>query len=281
MYSWLNPVVFTVIGLPLAGAMSARASVVVDIAPSADATLLGGTDVGNSLAVPGMFVGKDPSNVKRGLIEFNVASAIPAGATITGVSLQMTVGQVAGSAGGSVTNFGPVQTMSLYDEPQAWGQPTNTVGASSFGGHGHGAPAQTGDATWNTAAWSTTPWNVAAGGNWTSSSVDLADALVPGTTSYVATWSSPALAMEVQGWLDDPASNNGLLIKDQDEVTGTTFRAFWGEQGAINAGNPSWAPDLSVTYTDSSSPVPEPATVALFAFGMPSLLLRRRRAVAQ
>ena len=270
-------VVFTGLGLPLAFPVWARASVILDIAPSADATLLGGTDVGNSLAVPGMFVGKDPSNVKRGLIEFNVAAAIPAGATVTGVSLQMTIGQVAGSSGGSVTNFGPVQTMGLYDESQAWGQPTNTVGASSFGGHGHGAAAQTGDATWTTAAWSTTPWNVAAGGNWTAGSLDLADAQVPGTTGYVATWSSAALAAEVQGWLDNPASNNGLLIKDQDEVTGTTFRAFWGEQGAINAGNPSWAPDLSVTYTNSVSPVPEPATLALFAFGMPALLLRRRR----
>lgn len=273
-----NLVVF-VGGMGLSVAAPARASIEVDIPASADATLLGGSDVGNSLAVPGIFVGKDPSNVKRGLIEFEIASAIPAGATITGVSLQMTVGQVAGSAGGSVTNFGPVQTMSLYDESQAWGQPTNTVGASSFGGHGHGAPAQAGDATWNTAAWSSTPWNVAAGGNWTSASVDLADAQVPGTTSYVATWSSPALVGEVQGWLDDPSSNNGLLVKDQDEVTGTTFRAFWGEQGAINAGNPSWAPDLSVTYTDSGSPVPEPVTLGLFAVGMPTLVLRRRRSV--
>ena len=233
---------------------SVRASV-VNIGASADATLLGGSDIGNSLAVPGIFVGKDPSNVKRGLIEFNVAAAVPAGATVTGVTLQLTVGQVAGSAGGSVTNFGPVQTMSLYDETQAWGQPSNTVGASSFGGHGHGAAAQTGDATWNTAFWSSTLWNVAPGGNWTATSVDLADALVPGTTSYVASWSSTALDAEVQNWLDNPAANNGLLVKDQDEVTGTTFRAFWGAQGAVNAGNPSWAPNLAVTYS-----VPEPVS---------------------
>jgi hypothetical protein len=162
--------------------------------------------------------------------------------------------------------------MSLYDETQAWGQPTNTVGASSFGGHGHGATAQTGDATWNTAFWSSTLWNVAPGGNWTATSVDLADAPVPGTTNYVASWSSTALNAEVQNWLDNPAANNGLLVKDQDEVTGTTFRAFWGAQGAVNAGNPSWAPNLAVTYS-----VPEPVSFSLVAVVAPILLCRRQR----
>jgi hypothetical protein len=254
------------------GAATTRGGLIANVPASADATLLGGSDIGNSLAVPGIFVGKDPGNVKRGLIEFDVAAAVPAGATIASVTLTLTVGQVAGSSGGTVVNSGPVQTMSLYDEAQAWGEPTNTVGATSFGGHGHGAAAATGDATWNTAFWSATAWNVAPGGNWTASSVDLADALVPGTTGYVASWSSPALIAEVQNWLDTPASNNGLLVKDQDELTATTFRAFWGAQGAINAGTPSWVPNLAIIYV-----VPEPGSCALLILGI-SVLARRRRA---
>src|ERR1700728_451477 len=65
----------------------------VELGAEQDATLLGGSDAttNNSLADPGIFVGTDgEGNPKRGLIEFNIAAAIPSGATITAVQLQMT-----------------------------------------------------------------------------------------------------------------------------------------------------------------------------------------------
>jgi len=242
------------VGLLAVGAVSARASV-VDIPAVQDATLLGGSDAStnNSLADPGIFVGTDgQGNPKRGLIEFNVASVLPANAMITGVTLELTVGQVAGSGGGvSGGGTGP-ESMGLYDETQPWGQPTNFAGANSFGGHGHGAAPNSGDATWNYAFYGSTAWNV-PGGNWTLTSTDLADAQVLGTDNYVASWSSAAMVADVQNWLANPAANYGWLIKNSDETDSTDFRAFWSWQGAANINDPSVAPELVVTYTAATA----------------------------
>lgn len=269
--------------VPLTFAVPAGASAIVDITNSMDAGMFSEA-TSSSLSLPGFFVGTDGGDSpKRGLLQFDLSS-IPAGATIDSVTLSLSVGQVAGSAGGAVTNFGPLRNISLYNETQAWNQSTNksnvTYGSNAFGGSGHGVTANAGDATWTDEhydASNPTAWNVAAGGNWTSASVALAHATnIPGTTGEVVSWSSAALAAEVQGWLDDPSTNHGLLVKNDDETTGTDFLAFWGEQGAINEGNPSLAPDLQVTY--DASPVPEPMTLSLIALAMPALLRRRRRA---
>ena len=227
---------------------SARASQ-VEIGAEQDATLLGGTDAptNNSLADPGIFVGTDgDDNPKRGLIEFNIAGAIPAGATITAVQLQLTVGQVAGSGGGGTGGTNGPETISLYDESQAWGQPTNFVGATTFGGTGHGAAPDPDDATWNYAFYNSTPWTI-AGGDWSSSLTDIADASVTGTLASF-TWSSAAMLANVQNWLDDPTANFGWIIKNADETDPRDYRAFWSAQGAAADNDPALAPELSVTY---------------------------------
>jgi autotransporter-associated beta strand protein len=227
----------------------------VEIGAQQDATLLGGYDAAtnNSLADPGIFVGTDgDDNPKRGLIEFNIAAAVPTGATITGVQLQLTVGQVAGSGGGGPGGTDGPETISLYDESQAWGQPTNFAGATSFGGTGHGAAPDPGDATWNYAFYDTIPWTI-AGGDWTSSLPDLADASVTGTLASF-TWSSAAMVTDVQNWLNNPNANFGWIIKNADETDPRTFRAFWSAQGAAANDDPALAPQLSVTYV-AGSPV--------------------------
>jgi autotransporter-associated beta strand protein len=230
------------------GFSSARGSQVV-VGAAQDATLLGGFDAttNNSLADPGIFVGTDgEDNPKRGLIEFNIAGAVPVGATITGVTLQLAVGQVAGSGGGTTGGTTGPEIISLFDESQAWGQPTNFAGATTFGGHGHGAAPDPGDATWNYSFYGSTLWNT-PGGNWTSSLPDLADASVTGTlTSF--TWSSPAMAVDVQNWLNNPTANFGWILKNADETDPTDFRAFWSAQGAAANSNPAIAPQLSITY---------------------------------
>jgi autotransporter-associated beta strand protein len=236
-------------GLVEIGAFSWVRADEVNIGVEQDATLLGGSDAvtNNSLADPGIFAGTDgDGNPKRGLIEFNIAGAVPAGATITGVQLQLTEGQYAGMGGGGTGGTTGPETISLYDETQAWGQPSNFVGASTFGGTGHGAAPDPGDATWNYSFYGSTMWTT-AGGDWTSSLPDLADASVTGTlTSY--TWSSAAMVTDVQNWLDDPTANFGWLLKNADETNIRTFRAFWSAEGAAANDDPSIAPELSVTY---------------------------------
>jgi autotransporter-associated beta strand protein len=247
------------IGISLRGVSSARASQ-VEIGAEQDATLLGGTDAttNNSLADPGIFVGTDgDGNPKRGLIEFNIAGAVPAGATITRVQLQLTVGQVAGSGGGGTGGTDAPETISLYDETQPWGQPTNVAGAITFGGHGHGAMPDPGDATWNYSFYNTALWTE-AGGDWTSSLPDLADASMTGTLTGF-TWSSAAMVTDVQNWLNHPTANFGWIIKNADETDPRTFRAFWSAQGAAANNNPAIAPELTVTY------VPAPPATAYWS----------------
>jgi hypothetical protein len=263
------------------GISAARADLLVNLPAVQDATLLGGTDASanNSLADPGLFVGTDgQGNPKRGLIEFNIAGAIPAGATITGVTLTLTEGQAAGNGGGTTSGPNSPQTISLFDETQAWGQPSNIAMATSFSGHGHGAAAANGDATWNDAFYNTissmaTPWSV-AGGNWTSSSTASATNTNVAVTLTSYTWSSTMMIADVQSWLNDPSGNFGWLLKNADETDSTDFRAFWSAQGAAANDNSYLAPNLAVTYTV----VPEPLGMSLIAACASVLLCRRRRA---
>ena len=75
-------------------------------------------------------------NVRRSLVQFDVASGIPAGATITGAVLTM-----------DVTAFESTlaANMELRRVLQPWGS-----GISTGAGLYTGAPAQPGDATWTT-----------------------------------------------------------------------------------------------------------------------------------
>jgi hypothetical protein len=251
----------------------ASSGTVIDLPASQDATLLGGSDAttNQSLADPGLFAGTDGAdNPKRSLIEFNIAGVLPVSATISAVTLQLTVGQVAGSGGGSGGGSGSGETISLFDQPQAWGQPTNVAGSKTFSGTGHGGAPNTGDATWNYAFYNATPWTT-VGGDWNAASTDIADASVTGTLSAF-NWSSAAMVKDVQNWLNDPSVNNGWLIKNADETTATNFRAFWSAQGAAANNAPATAPELIVTYS-----VPEPACMLLLGIGFSALLRRRRQ----
>jgi PEP-CTERM motif len=258
------------------GVSSVRADLLDNAPSTGDDTLFqGGTT--NSLGDPGIFVGTDSnSSFKYGLMAFNV-SAIPAGATITGVTLDLYIGMVAGSGGGMVVNSGTPRTISLYDESQAWGASTNEVGSTSFGGHGQGFAANPGDATWLDASFNSnsslaTAWSSGMPANITSSSSALATTSgIPGTTSAEVQWSSTALATEVQGWVNNPTTNNGLVLVNSNSGSAQSFLAFWGAQGAANAAN-GFAPDLAITYS-----VPEPTTFALLGIAGAGLLLRRQR----
>jgi hypothetical protein len=240
----------------------------VTIPASQDATLFGASTANNnSSSGPGMFVGSDGmSRPKRGLIEFNIAGSIPAGATINSVSLSLVLGQVAGS------DTTP-RTIGLFDVTTNWAGGTNgTTGhpGPGFGGTGQGFPPNIGDVTWNFSKFDTIPWSTPGGGgdfsSTESAAIDVSQNL---NTEYI--WGSTAqMVADVQGWLDGTLPNFGWLLKNDSEGSATTLRAFYTAEGAVEQGFPEFAPHLTVDFT-AAAIVPEPSTWAMLLLGFAGL----------
>lgn len=165
--------------------------------------------------------------VRRALIQFDVASAIPAGSTITGVQLVLFM---------SKTNAG-VFDIALHRSNQDWGEGTSNAPS----GEGSGTTAQTGDATWGRRFYPGSSWTT-PGGDFVPTPSVLAS--VNQTGSY--TWTStPAFVADVQSFLDSPSTNFGWVIKCTDEASQPTAKRFWSRQ--YTGGGPF--PTLIVDFT--------------------------------
>ena len=212
-----------------------------------------------------MFVGSDgQSRPKRGLIEFNIPAFVPAGATITGASLSLVLGQVAGA------DTTP-RTIGLFDVTTNWAGGTNgTTGhpGPGFGGTGQGFAPNIGDATWNFSQFNTTAWNT-PGGDFSSTESAATAVSQSLNTPYV--WGSTAqMVADVQGWLDGSLPNFGWLLKNDSEGSPTTFRAFYTAEGAAEQEVPDFAPLLTVDFVERA-PVPEPSTWVMMLLGFAGL----------
>lgn len=176
-----------------------------------------------------LFAGRNGMNqTRRGLLAFDVA-AIPAGSTITTVSLSMYCSKASpGSA---------PQAIGLYPLLKSWGE------AGSDGGleEGQGGPAQTLDVTWTQRYFGLSmPWAVAGGEFVATSSASS----VVGGAGFFYSWSSPGMVADVQGWLDAQATNHGWILRG-NEVSQTTVRRFGSRQNGFEG---FW-PRLTVTFT--------------------------------
>jgi hypothetical protein len=192
--------------------------------------------------------------VRRALLEFNIAGAVPSGATITSASLQLTV-SISGPAAANVQ----LQTLQ-----SSWGQGT------SGSNLGQGAPATTGDATWKYNFFNTSTWNN-PGGDFSST---VSGSVAVGTTvdaSY--TVSTAQMAADVQNWLNSPGSNDGWILLNNESTPGS-IRGFYTEDWT---GNAAYLPELTINYTAA---VPEPSSLALCglsaAVGIGITIARRR-----
>ncbi len=159
---------------------------------------------------------------RRGVLAFDVASAVPAGATITEVSLTLYMSQ---------TIVGP-QEVSLRRMLADWGEGTS----DGFGGQG--APATPNDATWSHRFWPGTTWTT-AGGDF--SDVVSASKIVDTVNWY--TWeSTPQLVADVQDWLDNPSTSYGWLVQGNESVVHTV------KQFATHEAFEDIQPALQITY---------------------------------
>jgi hypothetical protein len=227
----------------------------VSISASRDATLYESFD--GSLANGAgqyLFAGKTNQNLtRRAVLWFDIAAFVPSDATVTSVRLILNVSQANGGN----------RTMTVHRALTAW-----TAGASDPDGtEAPGAPALAGDATWLHASadgagggafWQT------AGGDYAAT----ASASLLTTTSGLQTWTSAALAADVQAALANPSANLGWFIVGDESATGTARRFDSADSAALGG----IVPRLEIEFT----PIPTPAAGALLAFAALARTRRRR-----
>ena len=176
-----------------------------------------------------LFVGRsNTSNTsRRAVIAFDIASSIPAGSTISSVTLTLNMSR-------AVQAPGP-QTLALHSLTADWGEGSS----DADGNEGSGASSTSGDATWVHSFFSATKWG-SAGGDFSGTAS--ATASVVGIGAY--TWGSTSqMVNDVQGWLDNPSSNFGWLLQGNESTNKTTKRFDSRENGT-----PSNRPALTVEY---------------------------------
>lgn len=202
-----------------------------EILPSADATLYESED--GSLANGAgewIFAGTTRIGaIRRGLILFDVAAQIPAGATITEASLTMRVTQ---------TTAGPVE-VGLHRVTTAWAEGLT----DAFANEGSGEVAEPGDATWLHTGVGDALW-ASPGGDFDPTPVVAANV---DAERELYTWGpSAALTAAVQGWVDDPAANLGWAVIGV-ETEPRTAKRFESRQNIEGFPEPVF-PALSVTF---------------------------------
>lgn len=174
-----------------------------------------------------LFAGVNSGGVKRrGIIRFDV-SAIPAGATITSVTLTMNMSR---SVAGNV----PV---ALHRVLASWGESSSDAGAEE----GNGAPSMPGDATW-VHRFFPGPFWVSPGGDFAAAA---SASVVVGSGS--TSWTSAGMAADVQSWVNGAANNFGWVMRGSEIGTRTAKRF-----DSRNHPTLSRQPVLSITYNGAA-----------------------------
>jgi hypothetical protein len=227
-YKWLGIALF-IFGF-MAVASSTRAQVQeVTVFPFKDNTLFQ-SQTGSLSSGAGIhfFVGRTRlAALRRGVIAFNLAEAVPPGATIDSVRLSVTVSRSVDASAREVF---------LHQLSADWGEGASNAGNSRGG---DGAPAQAGDATWI--------HRFSPGQTWSSAGGDFdglasASTMVGGNATYG--WGgkgSDPIVQDVQGWLDNPASNFGWILIGEESVN-KTARQFNSRENATGT------PQLTIRF---------------------------------
>jgi hypothetical protein len=216
----------------ISGLLSCAAAVHADLAsiPSMKDNTLYSSSLDNPLSNgsgEGMFAGRNGNGgTRRALVKFDIAGNIPAGSTITAVTLQLTCTQTVASS----------QSVSLHRCLADWGEGVSYAG----GGGGGGDVADVGDCTWQYRRWATQLWTT-PGGDFVATASGSRS--VGSENTYV--WPSTAgLVSDVQGWLDNPSGNHGWLIRGGESGSSTAKRFGTREEGDALS-----RPKLVVTFT--------------------------------
>jgi len=166
----------------------------------------------------------------RALIRFDLSTALPAGARVTGVSLTLPVVRTA--------RFPEPATFGLHRLLVDWGEGDKGENVVI----GIGALASAGEVTWTARFHAQQSWAVPGGGAGLDFTAQASgSASITGTLPLVFEFTTDLVA-DVQSWLDNPGSNFGWLLKDQFESIGSTARRFGSRE------HPTDRPLLVVEY---------------------------------
>ena len=184
-----------------------------------------------------IYAGKTGPNagnaLRRALLAFDVAGQLPAGAIVDATQLTLNLNKSS-----SVTG-----NMSLHRLSENWGEGTSDAGDPG----GAGTLATANDATWTERF-----FNEAHNQTWTSQGGTF-DSTASATTSVGFTlghysWASAQLAVDVQGWVNNPATNFGWIL------VGTEASANSAKRFDSKDTFGGFAPALQITYRAAPAP---------------------------
>lgn len=177
---------------------------------------------------PALFAGRtnqQMNSIRRAVVRFDVASAIPADAMVESVFLTLYQRKALNGE----------RTLTLHRLKAQWGE-----GASDSGGGG-GAPAQAGDATWLHTFYPDSYWSN-EGGKYSKHAS--ASQMVIDAIGYYTWGSTDGMVNDVERWLKHPAKNFGWILIGDEEVS-QSVKTF----GSREDPDPTLRPVLEVTYT--------------------------------
>jgi hypothetical protein len=200
----------------------------VTIGPARDNTLYQELTGTISNGAGAYFFAGQAAAIRRGLVAFDIAHAVPSGATIEAVTLTLHCSRRPAGE--------PDVAITVHRVLADWGEGGSDAGAPGGGG----APAAAGDATWIHTFFDTAFWTN-PGGDFVATAS--ASQMVGDTGDYV--WAStPELVADVQGWLDNPATSFGWMLRGA-EGAGTNSRRFDAQENSVAA----FRPRLQIDYT--------------------------------
>jgi hypothetical protein len=244
------------LGVCACGAPIAR-GVTVTFGALKDNTLYETPDdsVSNGLG-PYMYAGRTGTNagtpaLRRAVIGFDVSS-IPADAVIESATLTLNLSRAAAAGPGNIF---------VHRLLKDWGEGTSNAGDPG----GSGVAATPGDATWGYNFYNTSQWTDRGGDFFPGPS---SARLVSDLGKY--NFNDSPMATDVAGWIADPASNFGWIIRGSEEALNSAKR-FETKENPIEGNRPA----LTVVYS-----VPEPGcggAVVLAGFALLGVSRRRSR----
>jgi len=205
--------------------------------PSQDATIYEEAELasGSGDLIVGRTNGRSNGTFRRSLLAFDL-SEIPAGATITDVSLTLTVGK-RGPRASSIS-----YDLLLHRLTASWSE-------GPFDGGGQGADPTDEDVTYGFRQFDGEPWQN-RGGDFleTPSATFPVDGTVGRNSKVVIT--GAGMVADIQAWINDPSQNHGWMMRggEASNLNGGTIH-FFGRQDNLPADLPA---QLAVSYTMDS-----------------------------